>query len=724
METLEKAGADERIIQILRKEGIEELRPLQIEAIKSGLLRGSSIMVTSPSASGKTLIGELVALQMTLTAPKAKVIYLTPLRALAREKLDEFRRKYTKLGLEIASGEDDEVILEPANIIILTFNQFDKSLRKNSPWIKSIVTAIIDETYVLSDERYGVFLESIIIRLRDRLPRLQLVCLSSNIGNPYELAKWLECIPIDVTDPPVPVELSVVLTPSKDDSIVTLSSNMVEQGGQVLVYLSDRNEARKTAANLKGAIGPLLTLEESAKAEKLSEEFQDRISYSSRLLADLVLNGVAFHHEGLSADEREGITEGFKEGLIKVVTCSTEVGSSINTAARLVILKDTSSTLSSWKNVSSVPILVELSPNCVHRILSRVGKPKYDVKGYGIVLATDKYEQNLIIDRYFRRDREGKLHPKYNDIESSIGDEETLQEMALLEIFEPQGASEERIVDSFRKTFWWFRRRREGKPIKELAKLDRKDIDELIKEHSGQSVRRRAMMIPDRYVEVMDSHPGRIEARIRSTTKSLYYSVILDTSEGPSCSCEHWRFRARLESKLCKHLIKLTHFALESKGLRDYAINVIPRSLGRQTILDFLIGSDFIAQKGDVYKCTELGNMVARLGIGPRLAAQIKTEVLSNEVESSEEILDLAIKLAKDNLRDLRPSEGNAFEFISSRIRGKDASPHIVDIGDLEHVLGRISEVVHAIGCISSTLDLKVLADTASKLKKRLLEIA
>ena len=148
MEILRKAGADERIIQTLWEEGIEELRPLQIKAIKSGLLRGTSILVTSPSASGKTLVGELVALQMTLTAPKAKVIYLTPLRTLAQEKLEEFKNKYTKLGLEIAFGEDDTAAIEPANIIVLTFEQFDKFLRGDSSWIKSIVTAIIDEILI------------------------------------------------------------------------------------------------------------------------------------------------------------------------------------------------------------------------------------------------------------------------------------------------------------------------------------------------------------------------------------------------------------------------------------------------------------------------------------------------------------------------------------------------------------------------------------------------
>ncbi|MFX0089397.1 MAG: DEAD/DEAH box helicase [Promethearchaeota archaeon] len=720
MEILEKAGADERIIKALRDEGIEELRPLQIKTIKSGLLRGSSILVTSPSASGKTLVGELAALQMTLTAPKAKVIYLTPLRTLAQEKYNEFKRKYTKLGLEIASGEDNKDFIEPANIIILTFEQFDRFLRENPWWIKSIVTAIIDETYVLGDKTCGILLESIIIRLRDRLPKLQLVCLSSNIGNPYELAKWLECTPIDITDPPVPIELSVISTSNKAESIVTLSSNMVEQGGQVLVYLANRKEAENTTTILKNAIGSQLSQEENEKAKKLSEEFQDRISYSSRLLADFVLDGLAYHHEGLSTDERESIEEGFREGLIKVVTCPTSLGSSINTPARLVILKDTSSILSSWKDVSSVPIIVELSPNSVHWILSRAGKPKYDIKGYGIILASDKYEQNLIIDRYFRRDREGKLHPKYNDVESSIGDEESLQEIGLLGICELQGASEEQIVDFFRKTFWWFRRRREGKPIKELARLGRTDIDEIFKKHSDQSVRRRAALIPDRNVVIADPLPDKIQAKIRSTSKKLHYSVVFDTSNGPSCGCEHWKFKGRLERKMCKHLAKLARLAIGDKETRDYAISIIARSLGCQTVLDYLIGSNHIEEKEGFYKCTDFGNITSKLGISPSLAAQIKNKIVSKKVKSPEKILFLAIELAKENLRDFIPMEKDVFEFISNRIRGKDVSPYTVDLGDLKHVLSQIDRILKGISGISSILEEKMLADTVVELEKKL----
>ncbi|MFX0097529.1 MAG: DEAD/DEAH box helicase [Candidatus Hodarchaeota archaeon] len=723
MEILEKAGADERIIQTLWEEGIEELRPLQVKAVKSGLLRGTSILVTSPSASGKTLIGELATLQMTLTAPKAKVIYLTPIGILAQEKYDEFKRKYTKLGLEIASGEDDSDSIDIANIIVLTFEQFDKFLRENSLWIKSIVTAIIDETYALGDERYGVLLETIIIRLRDRLPKLQLVCLSSNIGNPYELAKWLECIPIDITDPPVPIELSVVSTPSKDESIVTLSSNMVEQGGQVLIFLANRKEAMDTIGILKSAIGSQLTREENEKAKKLSEEFQDRISHSSRLLSNSVLDGLAYHHEGLSPDERESIEEEFKEGLIKVITCTTALGSTTNTPARLVILKDTSSILSSWKDVSSVPIIVELSPNTVHWILSRAGRPKYDVKGYGIILASDQYERNLIIDRYFRRDREGKLHPKYNDVESSIGDQESLQEIALLGIYELQGASEEKIVDFFRKTFWWFRRRREGKPIKELAKLDRTDIDEAIRRHSDQSVRGRAALIPDRNVEITNLHPSKIEARIKSTSKKLHYPVVFDPSDGPSCGCEHWKFKGRFESKMCKHLIKLAHLVMGDEKMRDYALNAIPRSLGCQTVLDYLIEFNQIEQKGDIYNCTDFGKTTSELGIGPDLAVKIKGKIISDESKSPEEVLFFAIELARDNLRDFRYLGKEVFEFISNRIRGKDASPYAVDFGDLKHVLSRIGKILKAIGVISSMVDKKMIADIVFELEKKLKEM-
>ena len=85
----------EPVKEILLNMGIAELFPPQEETIRAGVLEGKNIVLASPTASGKTLIAELCGLKHVLEK-NGKVIYLSPLRALASEKFEEFR-KYSSI---------------------------------------------------------------------------------------------------------------------------------------------------------------------------------------------------------------------------------------------------------------------------------------------------------------------------------------------------------------------------------------------------------------------------------------------------------------------------------------------------------------------------------------------------------------------------------------------------------------------------------------------------
>ena len=52
----------EPAIKFLENEGYSELYPPQKDSVKAGLLEGKSILVSAPTASGKTLIATLAML--------------------------------------------------------------------------------------------------------------------------------------------------------------------------------------------------------------------------------------------------------------------------------------------------------------------------------------------------------------------------------------------------------------------------------------------------------------------------------------------------------------------------------------------------------------------------------------------------------------------------------------------------------------------------------------
>ncbi|MBR9703425.1 DEAD/DEAH box helicase, partial [Candidatus Woesearchaeota archaeon] len=73
------------IYSLLERRGFTTLRPCQTKAIDSGLFDDKNLLVCTPTASGKTLVGELAALNAILH-DKGKAVYVVPLRALASEK--------------------------------------------------------------------------------------------------------------------------------------------------------------------------------------------------------------------------------------------------------------------------------------------------------------------------------------------------------------------------------------------------------------------------------------------------------------------------------------------------------------------------------------------------------------------------------------------------------------------------------------------------------------
>ena len=88
-----KGKIPNEILEAITSRGILTLTPPQSLAIEHGLLSGSNIVVASPTASGKTLIAEIAAINSIIRTSK-KAIYIAPLRALASEKYNEFKTAY------------------------------------------------------------------------------------------------------------------------------------------------------------------------------------------------------------------------------------------------------------------------------------------------------------------------------------------------------------------------------------------------------------------------------------------------------------------------------------------------------------------------------------------------------------------------------------------------------------------------------------------------------
>ena len=115
--------------------GYSSLYPPQEMALSQGLLDARNMLVTTPTASGKTLIAMMAMLKVLKKGKKA--IYLTPLRALASEKHNDLKilediNIGIKLNVMVATSDFNSSgkELTAADIIVLTNEKMDTLFRQ------------------------------------------------------------------------------------------------------------------------------------------------------------------------------------------------------------------------------------------------------------------------------------------------------------------------------------------------------------------------------------------------------------------------------------------------------------------------------------------------------------------------------------------------------------------------------------------------------------------
>ena len=190
---------DDKISSFLSFMNYNSFFPPQKIAIDNGLLNGSNILVTTPTASGKTLISILAAIK-SLEKNK-KVVYITPLRSLAYEKfidfnnIDKSKVFPKKIKIKISTGDfnTSNTDLGNSDIIILTNEKLDSILRQGASWLSNVGLFISDEIHLIGDLDRGPVLEMVLTKIKKFYPKSQILGLSATVTNSFDLSGWLDC---------------------------------------------------------------------------------------------------------------------------------------------------------------------------------------------------------------------------------------------------------------------------------------------------------------------------------------------------------------------------------------------------------------------------------------------------------------------------------------------------------------------------------------------------
>ncbi len=314
----------------------EELLPIQERAIKRHrILEGKSLIISSPTSSGKTFAGEVAAVKVAME--KKKAAYLVPLKSLAEEKYLDFKEKYERFGIKVVVSSRDHREYDPEieegnfQIAIIVYEKMAQLLVKNPLLLKNISLIVVDELQEIGDPARGGGLELTLTKIVTSPYQPQLLGLSAVLGNAESLARWLDAELLLHEKRPVELhqgvlykgifhyktyntfergEESLVDFDSDNISDVVLANalHLLKQGEQILIFLPSKREAMAFA----------YTLAENAnlpKAENTLKELSILEDTSLKeALTHCLESSVAFHHADLSREERQVIERYAREG--------------------------------------------------------------------------------------------------------------------------------------------------------------------------------------------------------------------------------------------------------------------------------------------------------------------------------------------------------------------------------------------------------------------------
>jgi len=423
---------DSRLERFLCEDwGIKSLFPPQAASIPLAL-KGESLVLSIPTASGKSLVAYTTMVQRLATDLEGcRGVYIVPLKALASEKFEELREISSSMGLKVglAIGDRNNEMnsIQESDILVCTSEKLDSILRNGSSILDNIGIVVADEFHLLQDPSRGPTLEILLSRIMHHRRETQILALSATVGNGEKLANWLDAklilsewrpvtlysgtiteleITFHSVDGPVEGELlpeTRILEGSTQKSIHALLDDTVEKGGQLLVFVSSRSSAQKEARELaKHVISKVKEGDANYDSElvlswkKIAETSLDGNEESTTLdsLRNSLMGGVAFHHAGLGSKQRKIVEDGFKEGKLTCLVATPTLAQGVNLPASRVLIRDTRR----WNTIAARNMPLPVME--IRQMMGRAGRPGFDEFGESLLVSKNKEGAENLVERY------------------------------------------------------------------------------------------------------------------------------------------------------------------------------------------------------------------------------------------------------------------------------------------------------------------------------------
>lgn len=377
-------GLPEQVLAQYSRRGITTMFEWQAECLQlPNVLTGGNLVYSAPTSAGKTLVAELLALKCVLETQR-KVMIILPFVSIAHEKLSYLRSILEPQGVSVGGFVGNQSPPGGFSAVDIAVCTIEKANSLVNRLVEERVTydlgaVVVDELHMIGDQHRGYLLELLLTKLlytgragKNVSRKIQIIGMSATLPNIDVLARWLDAELYQTDYRPTPLHEMVKVGPTlyntdfeklkeykrsdsipgDEDDILTICRERILEGHSVLIFCPTKAWCEKLAATIAEAQTGFLNCCSVAEGEGQHSSAIDQCGLVGvceqlrrtqvgldHVLEKTVPSGVAFHHAGLTFEEREIVEGAFRQMLVKVLVATSTLSSGVNLPARLVIVR-------------------------------------------------------------------------------------------------------------------------------------------------------------------------------------------------------------------------------------------------------------------------------------------------------------------------------------------------------------------------------------------------
>ncbi|XP_065179224.1 DNA polymerase theta-like [Sycon ciliatum] len=379
-------GIPDSVVKHFGNAGVSHLFPWQAEClVQRDVLAGRNLVYSAPTSGGKSIVAELLLLKRVLET-RRRAILILPFVSVAREKAKHLQRVFADVGIRVGAfvGSDTPrggfTCVDVAVCTIERANSLVNRLLEEGR-VSELCMMIVDELHMLGDSHRGYLLELLLTKVqfvstsRDpaqhiavastpsshQLPAIQIVGMSATLPNLPAVACWLNAELYCTDFRPVPltqyvkagdtvydIDMKKVRSVSgktikgDDDDIFLLSRESLAAGHGVLIFCPTKARCEKVAlslAEMASRLCPKPSTEEHTALSNVADQLKSTPVGLDSVLSKTLPYGIAFHHAGLTMEERDVLEAGFRQQSIRLLVATSTLASGVNLPARRVLIR-------------------------------------------------------------------------------------------------------------------------------------------------------------------------------------------------------------------------------------------------------------------------------------------------------------------------------------------------------------------------------------------------